>query len=186
MEKRTYSLHAASTLTKRLLDTVLMVLNALVTGGMMLLLHHSKTRLQLYSESQLMVLCNNNHSIFKPLTFFLIQDKTLWEMDCGKSTRPILEMTPNKTRVMYGMGTLHIILSYCEVELIEPNQIVVKSNNHTNWNIRKANQSQSFTHMKTMRICLYCYTWLIPFNSKYTITDSIERCSFFFSFPFVN
>ena len=37
----THSLHAASTLTKRLLDSVLVILDTLVTGGVMLLLHHS-------------------------------------------------------------------------------------------------------------------------------------------------
>ena len=43
-ETKGYSLHAASTLTERLLDTVLMVLNALVTSGVMLLLDHSTIR----------------------------------------------------------------------------------------------------------------------------------------------
>ena len=39
--KQPHSLHATSTLTLGLLDSVLVVLDALVTSGMMLLLHHS-------------------------------------------------------------------------------------------------------------------------------------------------
>ena len=41
---RSYALHGTSTLTQRLLDTILMVLDTLITGGMMLLLHHSRKR----------------------------------------------------------------------------------------------------------------------------------------------
>ena len=37
------SLHATSTLTLRSLDTILMVLDTLITSGMMLLLHHSSS-----------------------------------------------------------------------------------------------------------------------------------------------
>ena len=37
-----YALHGTSTLTQRLLDTILMVLDTLITGCMMLLLHHSR------------------------------------------------------------------------------------------------------------------------------------------------
>ena len=37
-----YALHGTSTLTQRLLDTILMVLDTLIAGGMMLLLHHSR------------------------------------------------------------------------------------------------------------------------------------------------
>ena len=40
-----HSLHAASTLAKRLLDTVLVVLDTLITSSMMLLLHHSRNAL---------------------------------------------------------------------------------------------------------------------------------------------
>ena len=39
-----HSLHAASALAKRLLDSVLVVLDTLVTSSMMLLLHHSTIR----------------------------------------------------------------------------------------------------------------------------------------------
>ena len=39
-----YALHGTSTLTQRLLDTIPMVLDTLITGGMMLLLHHSRKR----------------------------------------------------------------------------------------------------------------------------------------------
>ena len=40
-----HSLHAASALAKRLLDSVLVVLDTLVTSSMMLLLHHSRIAL---------------------------------------------------------------------------------------------------------------------------------------------
>ena len=53
-QQSAYSLHAASTLTKRLLNTILVVLNTLVTGGVVLLLDHSinkRVLIDLWKES---------------------------------------------------------------------------------------------------------------------------------------
>ena len=75
--KATYTLHGASTLTEGLLNSVLVVLDALITGGMMLLLNHSKKRLARLSlrHHQWKWFSSSKTTRFIPLSLYL--DKNL-------------------------------------------------------------------------------------------------------------